>query len=285
MKKIYTYIMVIVFVLVSITSCVIDNGHYYEQKSRATVVCERTVDVIQDYMIFVDMALMFNEYLKTENDYKPLVLASAMKEWTVVAVEGNWSVTLQGRQYIIYPDSKPIDEVGSVWRVTRVHINYHPAGGSETHDLCYIRCSSENNYEVELEGIITRGLYGEDSYSSGPVDMTVKRVPQNDRFTLIYSVGTSGEFSVLDFYGGSSSVGTVINRRVIVKYTFEGECKKFDYGNMMKPVFTYGEAEIKAGKAEAAESEIDDIKLTFSNIGGSYYPSMTITLNGERVDY
>ena len=284
MKKIYTYIIVIILTSALLTSCVIESRHHYEMRNRAIVICERTVDVIQDYMIFVDMALMFNEYLKTEDDYKPLVLASSMKGWTVVAVEGNWSVTLQGRQYIIYPDSKPVDEVGSVWRVARAHNNY-PAGGSETFDLCYIRCSSENNYEVESEGIINRELYGDNSYSSGPVDMTVKRVPQNDRFTLVYSVGASGEFSVLDSYGGSLSVGTATNRRVIVKHTFEGECEKFDYGNMMKPVFTYGEAEIKAGKAEATESEIDDIELTFSNIGGSYYPSMTITLNGERVDY
>ena len=284
MKKIYTYIMVIVLALVSITSCVIENGYHYERKSRATLICEQTVDVMQDYMMFVDIALMFNEYLKTENDYKPLVLASYMKGWTVVAVEGNWSVTLQGRQYIIYPGSKPIDEVGSEWRVARAHDQNSSAGGSNLFDLCHIRCSSENNYEVESDGIITKELYGGNSYCSGSVDMTVKRLLQNDRFTLVYSVGASGEFSVLDSYGGSSSVGTVTNRKVVVKHSFEGECEKFDYG-YMKPVFTYGEAEIKAGKAEATESEIDDIEFTLSNLSGSYYGSMTITLNGQRVEY
>ena len=279
MKKIYTCVVVIVLALASATSCVIDNGYYYERKSsRATVVCERTVDVMQDYMVFVDMALMFNEYLKTENDYKPLILASFMKGWTIVPVENNWSVSLQGRQYIIYPDNKPIDEVGSEWRVARAHANYS-SSGIGSFDLCYIRCRSENSYEVESENIITEQLYGGETYSSGSINMIVKRLPKESKFVLAYSVEASGEYDVLEYYGEGSST-----KKVIVKYTFEGECSKFDYG-YMKPVFTYGKAEIKAGKAESPESEFDDIKLTFSNVDGSNYGSlMNVTLNGKRVD-
>ena len=138
MKRIYTYIIVIILTSALLTSCVIDDGSHYEVRSRAIVICERTVDVMQDYMLFADVPFMFNEYLKTEDQYKSLLLDSHMKGWKITPDGNNWSITLHGRRYIIYPGAKPIDEVGSEWRIARLH-GYYPSERNESFDLCYIR--------------------------------------------------------------------------------------------------------------------------------------------------
>ena len=266
--KIYRYITIVI-VLALASSCVIDSGYYYAQKNRATVVCERTLGVIKDYMIFTDMALMFNEYLKTDNEYKLLVLSSHMKGWSVAPVDSHWSVTLQGRQYMIYPDDKPVNEVGSEWRVDR--LLDHVAGNVYEH--CYIRCVGENEYRVESDNIITRG-YSDEIYS-GPVNMVVKREIGEDRYVLAYSLEASGEYVVDRFYRNSEE------ERVVVKYIFDGKCAKYDSYSELS--FTSGKADIKAGKVGTAESTFDDIKFIYSGGYGGYY-NMTITLNGKRVE-
>ena len=276
MRKRHTYIVTIVLILASVTSCFqIDEKFDYKRPSKATIVCERTVSVIQEYMIFVDIVLMFNEYLKTGDDYKPLLLESHMKGWGITPDGNNWSITLQGRRYTIYPGAKPINEVGSEWRIARFRNNDPIEGSGRAFDLCYIRCNNENIYDVESEEIIT-SRFDREVYN-GPVNMVVERLPKGDRFLLEYSIEALGEYHVKDSNNTASEL-----RRAIVKYKFEGECAKFDY-SYMRVLITSGKAEIKSGKAEATESELDDIKLIYSNSNGNY-GTMDITLNGERVE-
>jgi len=276
MKKIYRYIL-IALAITGVTSCVVtDNEYIPRMKNRARLVCEHTLNVVEDHTEFVNIAMLFNEYIKTPDEYKLLVMDSHLRGWTIAQVENGFTLDNGQKKYYIFHGDRAIDEAGSEWRINRLQLGiYLEAEQSVSYEECIIRYMELNKYNVTLSNIKTYN-YGED-IAEGSSDMICTLMPDLDnRFRIRYSFEAIGESIARKFsYGSIYSSDT---RGVKVIYTFRGKFQGVD--SHIRSIVSV-EAQIQAGRVDSAESEFDNITMSFSE---SYWDSR-ITLNGERIEY
>ena len=278
MRKIYTYI-VIISALTSITSCVIDHGDYRpDMKKKAVVVCESTIGVINDYMTFLDIGLVLDEYLMTPDEYKPLILDTYLRQWRITPVGENWSIEVSGRRYYVYPGDKSISEIGAEWRITRLQYSYSMEIEA-SYDECTILCNAENSYEVGMGNIISMiGTWTNDNYT-GDADFIVSVSPRGEnRFLFSYEVEISGEYIV-----SRTNWNTSAKEEVLIEYTLEGSRGTYAQGYYYKSYFVSATAEIESGKVGTPESERDNITVTLSGDGNIH--NLNIVHNGEEIEY
>jgi len=280
MKKIYTYI-VLVLTLASVTSCVIDHGNYRpEMKKKAVVVCESTIGVINDYMTFLDIALMLEEYLTTPDEYKPLILDTYLRRWRITPVGINWSIDAFGRRYYVYPGNKSINEVGSEWRITRLQEIYSEGEIPEaSYDECTVSCNAENSYEVKIESTISRLYIVTDGNYTGDAEFTALVSPRaENRFLFNYRIEITGEYTV-----SRTNWSTSAMEEVLVGYTLDGSRQISNQSSYYNSYFTSATAEIESGRMGAPEPERDMITMRLSGSGDTY--SLNILHNGEDINY
>ena len=277
MRKIYTYIVVVL----ALTSCVIDHGDYRpDMKKKVVVVCEGTIGVINDYMTFLDIGLVLDEYLMTPDDYKPLILDTYLRQWRITPVGSNWSIEVSGRRYYVYPGDESISEIGSEWRITRLQDIYWGGDTSEiSYDECAILCNAENSYEVRTGSIISRLDSGTGDNYIGDAGFTVSVSPgRENRFLFSYEIEIAGEYVV-----SRTNWDTSAEEDVLVGYSLEGLRRSSVMNSYYRCFFASATAEIKSGKVGALESERDNITVELSGDGNTH--NLNIDYNGEKIYY
>ena len=280
MKRVYVY-MVVAIACAAVASCEINDESYRKPEiaPMAVVVCETTVRVLGDYTAFAEMGFVFNEYLNTADEYKPLIRDTYLSNWIItMPSEDSWQISAGSEKYRIYPGGKPLDEVGSLWRIVRVKSSGWAVGGEQLfEEECFVSCEAEDRYSVKIDEI-TSALNNSERYA-GSADIVITTLPRGDNiFQLRYNFEASGEYLASRVIASSG-----VKEEIQVLYTFEG--RHMPVSGSYRTRLSYAEAEIESGKIGASALAKDNITMKFSRVESSSIYTMTLVHNGRHISH